>query len=40
MGLQGALLLIGAVIVVAVVVSTFDKVRLSRREQERKTRRG
>ncbi len=39
MGLQGALLLIGAVIVVAVVVSTFDKVRLSRREQERKTRR-
>jgi cell division protein ZipA len=39
MGLQGALLLIGAVIVAAVVVSTFDKLRLSRREQDRKTRR-
>jgi cell division protein ZipA len=39
MGLQGALLLIGAVIVAAVAVSTFDKVRLSRREQDRKTRR-
>jgi cell division protein ZipA len=39
MGLQGALLLIGVVIVVAIAVSTFDKVRLSRREQDRKTRR-
>jgi cell division protein ZipA len=39
MGLQGALLLIGAVIVVAVVVSTFDKARLNRRERDRKTRR-
>ncbi len=39
MDLQGALLLIGAVIIAAVVVSTFDKVRLSRRERDRKRRR-
>ena len=39
MDLQGALLLIGLVVIVAVAASSFDKVRLNRREQDRKARR-
>jgi cell division protein ZipA len=38
MDLQGALLLIGLVIIVAVAARSYDKLRLSRREQHRKAR--
>lgn len=38
MDLQGALLLIGLVIIVAVAAGSYDKLRLSRREQHRKAR--
>jgi cell division protein ZipA len=38
MDLQNALLLIGAVIIVAVAISTYDKARLNIREQRRKAR--
>lgn len=38
MDLQGALLLIGIVIIVAVAASSYDKARLNRREQLRKAR--
>lgn len=38
MDLQNALLLIGAIVIAAVAISTYDKVRLSRRREHRNTR--